>query len=190
MSDTAMLGASRYAREPDDFYRTPAWVTEALLRRLILPFNAKVWEPAAGDGAILDVLEGNGLNTYGSDLNPQRHDIVLGDFLEDDLSAPPGIDAIITNPPFKILDDWARATLRRSDHWRVPVALLARQEWDCAAKRWDLTSSLAMKIVLTSRPIWFPDRELKASPRHNYAWYVWKPGHTGPAQLVYEGREA
>ena len=47
-----MFGESGYERREDDFYRTPAWCTEALLDAL--PYNLKtrhgpgVWEPAAG----------------------------------------------------------------------------------------------------------------------------------------------
>jgi len=36
-----------YPRQDQDFYPTPAWVTEALLRHV--PFPAGVWEPCCGD---------------------------------------------------------------------------------------------------------------------------------------------
>jgi hypothetical protein len=52
---------SGHAREARDFYATPAWVTEALLKHVT--FRDKVWEPCCGTGAIADW----GLRTTGDD---------------------------------------------------------------------------------------------------------------------------
>ena len=41
---------SGYDRQSHDFYPTPDWVTEALLKRVTL--NGPVWEPCCGDGEI------------------------------------------------------------------------------------------------------------------------------------------
>jgi hypothetical protein len=46
---------SGYRRKADDQYETPAWVTEALLPYL-RPCR-KIWEPAAGAGKMVAVLE-------------------------------------------------------------------------------------------------------------------------------------
>lgn len=188
MTDAAMIGAPRYEREPNDFYETPAWVTRALWRNIHVPTQATIWEPAAGRGAIAKAWEGPNPWLM-SDINPMAADVLLLDFLSINLTPDGSIGAIITNPPFKILDAFARHALSFGQENNIPVALLARNEWDCAKGRADLIDQLAMKVVLRKRPIWFPDREQRASPRHNYAWYIWRPGHVGPAQIVYEGDE-
>src|SRR4051812_44616473 len=64
--DKAMLGNSGYARRDRDFYRTEAWVTEALLAQIAL--RGIIWEPAAGDGAIVAVLQAHGLQVEISDI--------------------------------------------------------------------------------------------------------------------------
>lgn len=48
---SAMHGESGYKRLPNDQYMTPSWVTEALVENYPLPF--RLWEPAAGNGAML-----------------------------------------------------------------------------------------------------------------------------------------
>ena len=55
-----------YARQDRDFYPTPAWVTEALLRRVRLPDG--IWEPCCGNGAMAQVLEAHGHRVVGTDL--------------------------------------------------------------------------------------------------------------------------
>jgi hypothetical protein len=55
-----------YARQERDFYPTPAWVMEALLRRVPLPNG--IWESCCGDGAMAQVLESHGHRVVGTDL--------------------------------------------------------------------------------------------------------------------------
>jgi hypothetical protein len=88
-------------RDPNDFYETPARFTEALLLRE--KFNPAVWEPAAGKGAIMDVLKHYKYKVASSDLFPRRDDIITEDFLK---SSHRGFD-IVTNPPFKLLTEFA-----------------------------------------------------------------------------------
>src|SRR5262245_21582969 len=82
-----------------DLYETPAAAVKALLRREQIPHC--VWEPAAGRGAIVKVLRDAGhaviasdLINYGFPLHFRR------DFFEV-MQAPAGVEAIVTNPPFK-----------------------------------------------------------------------------------------
>ena len=55
-----------YERQDRDFYPTPAWPTEALLRWVRLPNG--IWEPCCGDGAMARVLESQGHRVVGTDL--------------------------------------------------------------------------------------------------------------------------
>jgi hypothetical protein len=57
---------SGYDRESHDFYPTPDWVTEALLRHVTL--RDPVWEPCCGDGAMARVLQRAGHKVVASDL--------------------------------------------------------------------------------------------------------------------------
>ena len=49
------IHSSGFDRRVHDFYATPNWVTEALLRHV--QFRGRVWEPCCGTGAITSVLQ-------------------------------------------------------------------------------------------------------------------------------------
>lgn len=89
-------------RQEDDWYPTPPEVTHGLLNFFRLKSMGDIWEPCAGDGAIIDVLKERlpGSRVWASDINPRRSDIAKHDFLA--LKGPIAQrDAtIITNPPF------------------------------------------------------------------------------------------
>ncbi len=60
------IHVSGYQRVGQDFYATPAWVTEALLRHVRL--RGPVWEPCCGDGAMSSVLSDHGYDVVSTDL--------------------------------------------------------------------------------------------------------------------------
>jgi hypothetical protein len=60
-----------------DYYPTPRWCTELLFEHAYKvddrwPDARSVLDPAAGDGAILDVARERGFSTYGLELDPVR----------------------------------------------------------------------------------------------------------------------
>ena len=81
-------------RSKTDFYQTPQGFTRALLERE--KFYHKVWEPAAGEGAISMVLAEAGYEVLSTDKYPRRG-YGQEDFLNSDRT---GYD-IVTNPPFR-----------------------------------------------------------------------------------------
>lgn len=185
MSDAAMVGKPRYVREDADAYFTPAWCTEALLKRWS-PVGA-VWEPAAGRGDMAKVLTDSGYNVFATDLHEHKGAVTQIkkdiDFLEpsDFLM---GCFSIVTNPPYTLAERFIRRALEVTAPGRGSVAMLLRHEYDCAKTRRDLFAEhphFARKITLIRRPRWFADT--KTSPRHSFAWYVWDARHRGPAVL-------
>lgn len=91
--------ASRYARVENDLYQTEPWVTEALLERFPVA-DMDVWEPAAGNHLMADVLKETARVVITSDIveydRPQDR---LYDFLKLH-NEWPLVDAIVTNPPY------------------------------------------------------------------------------------------
>ena len=57
---------SGHDRQSHDFYPTPDWVTQALLKHVTL--RGPVWEPCCGDGAMSRVLERAGHKVVATDL--------------------------------------------------------------------------------------------------------------------------
>lgn len=177
-SDVAMIGKARYKRNPRDFYETPLWCTEALCNNVKL--RGPIWEPAAGGGAIVRVFESRGFLVYATDISgPQKID-----FRRSDIFA--GAETIATNPPNRLAETFIRQALKLTKPRRGMVAMFLRNEYDCASTRVDLFEGppFARKLVLTKRPKWI-EGPLRASPRHNFSWFVWDWLHKGPATIGY-----
>jgi hypothetical protein len=89
--------AGRLKERGDDVYPTPPAPVEALLRVEKLPHH--LWEPAwpsDAAGRIAAVLRGHGHKVTCSDLRGDRIDFLM------EWRAPEGVEAIVTNAPFKL----------------------------------------------------------------------------------------
>lgn len=98
--DGEIVKADALEREKDDFYPTPPEPTRAFLHAEIdrlRDFNA-IWEPAAGDGAMVREMESVGLTVRASDLVDRGCGADIRSFYDFPV-APSG--AIVTNPPFQ-----------------------------------------------------------------------------------------
>lgn len=185
--------ASNFERLTNDLYETEAWATRALLRHLPLA-GMKVWEPAAGNHAMVDVLREAGADVTTSDIivYGRRHDAIV-DFLAQRFAYKnPPHDAIVTNPPYgrgnRDAAKFARLALERCPGW---VALLLTAKFDFGKTRADLfedSPRWALKIALIDRIQWFPG---DTTGTEDHAWYVWRPSDAphSPPTIVYEGRD-
>jgi hypothetical protein len=81
-----------------DAYQTPVWVTEALLPHLPRRISS-IWEPAAGAGKLVGVLESAGFQVVATDIEDGEDFFTSGD---DWFATEQPTDAIITNPPSNI----------------------------------------------------------------------------------------
>jgi hypothetical protein len=182
-ADQAMV-RSNFARVEADRYWTEPWVTQALLS--LVKFRGAIWEPACGRGDMANVLVDAGYHVIAGDIAGTRLGCKYAyqaDFLE---HSSPG-DAtfsIVTNPPFTLAEEFIWKALELTKRAGGMVAMLLRNEYDCAASRRLLFEEehFAAKFILTKRPRWI-DYGHTASPRHNFAWYLWDHHHTGPARL-------
>lgn len=179
-----MLGESGYERAANDGYWTPAWCTEALLAQVKL--RDEVWEPACGKLHIVNVLKAKGYAVSATDIIDYGQG-VCGDFLKTEEAFG---GAIVTNPPYVLAEEFIRHALTRTKEREGMVAMLLRNEYDCASSRVDLfrAANFACKLVLTRRPRWSENDV--ASPRHNFAWFVWDWQYSRPyAEVLYQPKE-
>jgi hypothetical protein len=164
--------ASNYARKENDLYQTEPWATEALLRHVDVA-GKFVWEPAAGNHLMADVLREAGAMVACTDIaiydRPQ--DQIL-DFLSDCRDHAP--EAIITNPPYgkgnREAVKFCELALERCDGI---VAMLLTAKFDFGKTRQHLfrdNPRFWMKIALTDRIQWFPGA---TTGTEDHAWYVW-----------------
>ena len=166
---------SGYERIERDCYETPEWVTCALLP--YLGNIISVWEPAAGSGKMVRVLEAAGLQVLTTDISAGQ------DFL---LAGEQSVDAIVTNPPYRYATQFIEHALRLASGGGGKVAMLLRTDFDHAKKRRHLFSdcrAFACKLVLTKRILWIENST--GQPSFNHAWYIWDHKHAGKPTLEY-----
>lgn len=185
--------ASNYARKENDLYQTEPWATEALLRHLPLDMTQSViWEPAAGNHLIADVLGEAGAQVLTSDVKryDRDHDQIL-DFFDEGVVRITAAHCI-TNPPYgkgnHVAVRFARLALKRCPGW---IALLLTAKFDFGKTRQDLFGNNPRfwgKLALIDRVQWFPG---DSSGTEDHAWYIWSPTPgegKGLAKMFYGGR--
>lgn len=184
MRKVPMTGDDMGARQKDDYYGTPAWVTRLLTGREL--FAGDVWEPACGHGLIAEELKAAGLGVVATDLVDRGYGTHGVDFLlEQKLLAP----NVVTNPPFKLAREFAQHAL---DLGAAKVALLLKLAFMQGADRspWLFASGLA-KVIVVSRRITFDAGPGRAPFTSNfvdgYGWFIWRAGHRAPTVLEAAG---
>lgn len=186
-SHLPMLGA-REARSlrRDDFHETPEIATRYLLAAE--DFSGPIWEPACGDGAISVVLEDAGHEVISTDLVQRSYGVGRTDFLMEWLPRAPNI---ITNPPFKLAEQFARQAVRLTTG---KVALLCRLGWLEGRQRRRMFAELPFarlwvfsgRLPMMHRSGFVGETNSSAIA---FAWFVFEHGHTGPATIghLHEG---
>lgn len=158
-------GNSQKGRKENDFYPTPSWCTEIVLKYTKPPKD--IWEPACGDGAISKVLIKNGFNVVSTDLHFYNFGIPEMDFLK----SPKLSNAVITNPPFVIASDFIEKCIQLDlDYFAM---LLKSQYWHAASRKKLFEKQPPSKILaMTKRP----DFLGSGKPTMDCIWSVWEKG--------------
>jgi len=153
-----------------DFYPTPPDVTHALMRFLNLN-PCRIWEPACGDGAMAEVLKQYGHDVIASDLRQTGYGEGGWSFMDRMRTC----DAVITNPPFALSEQFIRHALTCAG----TVAMVLKSQYWHAKKRAALFSEHppAYVLPLTWRPD-FMGGERGGAPTMEVHWTVWLAGDT------------
>lgn len=168
----------------DDLYETPAVAVESLLRIERLPHS--IWEPACGPGAIARVLRQHGHDVLATDLvdyastdqNAARRDFLL------EQSLPCGIEAIVTNPPYKNSLEFVRHALNLCPK----VIMLLRLAFLESDRRTPILDNGTLarvhvyrkRLPMMHRAGW---EGRKANSGMAFAWFIWEREHKGPTEL-------
>jgi hypothetical protein len=175
----AMAGGNpEEGRQEGEFYPTPVEATRALCKQYAEVLKDRtVWEPCAGDGAMMDEIARYCRKVVGTDIVPRRGDVRQLDMLN---SVWPAIPIVITNPPFNIAEDIIRHAL----HDKPPqfFALLLKATYWHARTRVGLFQNYRPYAV---HPLtWRPDFLGRGAPTMDVMWCVWR--HTPYGQPVRE----
>ena len=170
-------------REKDDFYPTPPEPTRALLSvegDRLREFGL-VWEPAAGDGAMVRELQDIGLDVAASDMVDRGCGAEIRCFYDFGRYNAPSC-ALVTNPPFAECNKdpgWVRHALETLD--AEYMALLLPVNWLGAAGRARLWAQHPPARVYLMR--WRIDFTGQGAPPMLNAWFVWDRKHQGETVL-------
>lgn len=165
----------------NDLYQTPECAVRSLLA--LEPLPDRIWEPACGPGAIVRVLRAAGKDVVATDLVDYGEGQAGVDFLME-RRAPDGVEAIVTNPPFKLAEEFVEHALELCPHvvMLLRVAFLEGLRWHSpAAERrgLDFNAHLARVTVFCPR-LPMMHREDWEGPKANsgmaFGWFVFRRG--------------
>jgi hypothetical protein len=185
LSHAAQSGQHPHADRGLDLYETDKLAVEALLREEKLPHC--IWEPAAGRGAIARVLREHGHTVITSDIEDRGGLHFVADFLTT-TATPAGTEAIVSNPPFKIIEPFIAHALTLCSRVIMLARLLFLEGGTGRARRHQLRRQI-LDATPPARVYVFRDRlprmhrdgweGNKASSSIAFAWFVWDRNHTG-----------
>lgn len=152
-----------------DFYPTPEWASFSLFS--VEKFEGSVLEPAAGDGAMVKVIER---------FNPCiAKDIQTGD---DFMNEGGEYDNVITNPPFSLAQEFVEKGKKVA---KKKIALFLKLQFLEGKRRLemfrDMEFPLARVHVFSKRVTFHPNgiEDRKRSGTMAFAWFVWDKEHKG-----------
>jgi hypothetical protein len=167
----------------NDLYETPEVATVALLA--VEPLPPKILEPACGRGAITKVLRHAGHTVFENDIvdHGQGQDSIQ-DFLDFRPDWAGEIDAVVTNPPYRLAQQFVRHALILCPR----VFMLLRLTFLESERRKDILDEAGLirvhvfrnRLPFMHRDGWAGNRAANAVA---FAWFVWQRDYFGKAEL-------
>jgi hypothetical protein len=161
-----------------DLYETPECAVEALLA--VEPLPRVIWEPAAGRGAIVQMLRDRGRRVIASDIHDYGFQLqFVADFLTT-RSVPSGCDLILTNPPYQQAEPFVAHALDLCPR----VIMLLRLAFYESERRTEILEKRGLvrvhvfrkRLPMMHRDGWTGPRASSAIP---FAWFCWDREHRG-----------
>lgn len=157
----AQRAADEYVPQGYDACQTPAYAIDPLLPYLRADWT--VWEPAQGEGLLLEALFDSSLTAVGSDILTGQN------FFE---YQPEAWDCIVTNPPFSLKYKW----LERCYDLGKSFALLLPVETLGAKTAHEMFRQYGIEVVFMDRRVNFkmPNKGWDgAGAQFPVAWFTW-----------------
>ncbi len=192
MSQNTSSAVMAQRKEPDDsldFFPTPAWATRALCDIVLGHIDLKqlsAWDPACGQMHMVTPLQEYFRHVYASDIFDYGAGGRVQDFLFDNQKLG---DFIITNPPFKLGDQFVEHALKLA---KSGVAMFVRTQFLEGTRRYKNIFSKqrpAIVAIFTERVPLYKSRivqytwdwskkyqrfiKKKSSTATSYCWIVW-----------------
>lgn len=204
-TSSAVMQQRKEARDSLDFFPTPPWATRALCERLErLGFDLSVqtaWDPACGAGDMQRALSdhfgqalASDVHDYGDDWRGAGGLYGVCDYLipaaRPDWLRRARVDWIVTNPPFRMAQEFVGQALNDARHG---VAMLVRTAFLEGQERYRrlfqfhrpwLILQFSERVVMAGGRLRDPDLPYldpasgtvkRPSTATAYAWVVWRP---------------
>lgn len=170
-----------------DHFPTPPWATRALAEHVAEIRGFQVWEPACGDGAMARPLGEYAGRVVPTDVHDYGWGHAVHDFLQPYLPDAVGVcDWIVTNPPFRLADQFVHRGLEVARHG---VAVLVRSVFIESQGRYNELFRPAppayMAQFVERVPMVKGRLDKNASTATSYCWLVWLKGHSGQTRLMW-----
>jgi methylase of polypeptide subunit release factors len=175
-----------------EWYPTPGYVTDVLLRHLRLPKrrSLSLLDPCSGDGAIVDVIDA----TRGSrdvwttfDIRPEARGARTGTHYTGDMlellvrlasdTTTARWDLGVSNPPFTQASQLVELLVPRCDR----TALLLGVDWYSGQRAKLLERFPPCRMIVIPERISFDG---KGSDQRTYAWFVWDRSDIGATNVA------
>ena len=129
----------------NDHYQTPYYAIEPLLK--YIPKNFEIYDPACGEGKIVEFFRLHGFLTWGTDIINHP---VLGktDFLQTNVWTKNNC-AIVTNPPFSLKTEF----LEKAFEFKMPFAFLMNITSIETQRRQKIFQNAGMQLLLPNKRI-------------------------------------
>jgi hypothetical protein len=128
-----------------DLFQTPRYGIEFLIPFLKEAGVSGVWDCAVGEGRISNVLEEHNFKVYRTDIRPTPFVDRVLNFITETETLPPGIDCIVTNPPYSL----KTLFIQRAFEYGLKFAFLVPATYSAEMIRF--LRKNCQKIVPTSR---------------------------------------
>jgi len=197
LTGTSLVGDSvNRERVSEDYYATPPEATRALLNAFGINNCETYFEPSCGEGHISKELErwykklgysiGNEIKITSSDLIDRGYGKGNIDFLK--LGLEQKWDCIITNPPFKLSQEFIEKGLQLSNKYVIMFAKIQLLEGVARRKLFDKFPPKYI-YVFTNRvnplrngsPV--DEKGKKWASTMCFAWFIWEIGFEGEPRI-------
>lgn len=189
LNGTSLSGGNggKRTRVLNDYYATPPYVTKMFLDEWLVDDNiegfSNILEPSCGEGHISEVLKEYG-NVHSFDLVDRGYKGIIStkDFLKDDYNGE--FDLVITNPPFKYIQEFIEKSLDISNKYVVMFSKIQLLE---SERRKKLFQALPLRYVYIHSKrveVWRNGEPLNENGKKwantmCFAWFVWDKHYTG-----------
>lgn len=152
-----------------DHFQTPPEAIEYLLP--FIPKFCCVWDPACGNGNIVEAFHHHERQAYGSDILKHCDFLSRCNFRPSNLNPMLPFEVIVTNPPYSIKDQWIAECYRRGDPFALLMPLTALE----GRARQSCYKQHGLQLMVLPRRINFETpNNAGSSSWFATAWFTWK----------------